>query len=472
MLSGSLAACAPARTLVSSEIADEVKSGASCEDFSGKLSATLAQALIDKSELPTESELEKVLAETLGPGERNEKLREQVLQIYRVAIDETQSSLKIRNRDELLAAIIALDIGDESTPERAVLKNKLKTSYAELRKTAVAAGLECVQHVVPEEQHPSTNDRAQIMDVGSLPVNGAVKVLATAYQSCQAKRIPAVSASTSAIASGGIRITGKHSNGVGQKREYASVSILAKSHYYVREGVESGSDCYDVTKKPLIYDYGGKPYTTTKAGAVLDFHTNAGSGTSALGVDCSGFIFSALAVAGLRMAPGKKLTASQVYGVSASMYMNPASNGLSCMAPVSSTKSGTLQDGDILASTGHIVMIDQVGEDPFGTARLKGISECKSSNISYKNFDFDVLQSAPVKGGVGIDRMRASVYLAESSSMAEALVEYAVADCKARFGSASTVKPAPARLVRHKQTAECKDTPVRMAHESCVASCL
>ena len=94
-----------------------------------------------------------------------------------------------------------------------------------------------------------------------------------------------------------------------------------------------------------------------------------------------------------------------------------------------------------------------------------------SANIAFKNFDFDVLQSSPVKGGIGLDRMRASDYLPGSSSMGAAMVSYAIAACKARFGSSSTVKPSAARLVRHKLTAECMDRPVKLERESCVKSC-
>lgn len=491
----SLAACAPGKMEVALQIADDVNTGAGCETFSAKLSATVAQALIDDDELPGLDDLEKTLRERVGGDDGKDALVARVLDTYRVVVEETRDGLATKDRNELLAAVMALEIGDETTPEKALLKTKMQTAYRDVLKAARAAGLDCpVDGGLPPEGGPGDGGNAGTggdgagsgggtgggNDGGSipvesnvaLPVRGAVKVMTTAYQTCQAKRLPAMTASTTSISSAGIRITGKHENGVGQKREYGDLAALVRTHYYVREGIEKEAGCFDVAKKPLIYDYGGKPYATSKADSTLDFFRDAGTGTTVLGFDCSGYVFSALAVAGLRVAPNKKLTASQVYGINARMYMEPASNGLSCLAPVVSDKTGPIKDGDILASTGHVVMIDRVGADPFGINRLKSASDCVSANVSYKNFDFDVLQSSPVKGGIGIDRMRASDYLAESSSMRAALVQYGVAACKARFGSALTVKPTEARLVRHKLTAECKDTPVRLERESCVASCL
>lgn len=474
-----LAACAPGKLEVASRIANDVQTGAGCQTFSAKLSATVGQALIDDTELPAPEDVEKALRDQLG--DDKDALIANVGETYRVMVDETRAALATKDRHELLEAVMALEIGDQTTPERKLLKGKLRSAYQGVLKAAQAAGVECPVDDGNNAQNGGGTDDDSSAGGGSAPgadpatlappVRGAVKVMTTAYQTCQAKRLPAMTASSVSISSAAIRITGTHENGVGLKREYGDLALLNKTHYYVREGTEKEAGCYNVAKTPLIYDYGGKPYATTKTDSTLDFFRDAGTGTSVLGVDCSGYIFSALAAAGLRVAPNKKLTASQVYGINARMYMEPASNGLSCLAPVASEKSGSLKDGDILASTGHVIMIDRVGDDPFGVNRLKSVSDCVTANVSYKNFDFDVLQSSPVKGGIGLDRMRASDYLAESSSMRAAMIQYAVAACKARLGSPSTVKPTEARLVRHKLTAECKDTPVKLERESCVATC-
>lgn len=459
---GLLVSACGAQLDIARQVANDVEHGSACEDFSGKLSATLAQALIDDNELPLESDLRAKLEERLRP-----ELVEKTIELYRVVVGETREKTGAVTKDEMLAELMALEIGDETTPAKAELKGKIRGAYASLKTAARAAGLEC-----PPPEEPSTpppplpDDPAEKI---ALPAAGAIRVMTTAYQNCEARRLPAMTSSTPNVQ--GIKITGRHENGVGQKREIGDLKKVQQTHYYVKEGVENDPSCYDVTKTPPIYDYGGKPYATTATDSPLDLFRNAGSGTPALGIDCSGYVFSALAASGLRVSPTKRLTASLVYGINAKMYMDPAANGLSCLAPVPSVKDDSLRDGDILASSGHVVMVDRVGEDPFGIAGLKSASECVTSKISVSRFDFDILQSSPVKEGIGIDRMRASAYLPGSSSMKDAMVSYAVAACKAKFGSPSTVKPSAARLVRHKLTAECMDRPVALARESCVRAC-
>ena len=116
-------------------------------------------------------------------------------------------------------------------------------------------------------------------------------------------------------------------------------------------------------------------------------------------------------------------------------------------------------------------MVDTVGADPFGVAGIKSLSGCISANVSASRFDFDVIQSAPIKGAIGINRIRASAYLSEPGSMRTAMLQYAVAACKANFGVTSTPLPTTARLVRHKLTDECLDRPVALAGASCVSTC-
>lgn len=465
-----LTACARPLGDVESKVGDDVENGAACTDFSSKLSATLGQALIDGEELPTEESLRASLQKRLG--DEKQELVEKAVNVYRILTIETQYKLGLQDRNELLSAMMGLEIGDETTPEKAALKARIHQAYGEVQVAAKTAGSQCVPSADPGSNPVTPPPPVSQDPTLALPVAGAVKVMMTAYQSCQAKRLPAMTAATDSVASNAIVVTGTHPNGVGLKREIGNLESLKKTHYYIREGTEKGTACFDVPNHPLIYDYGGKPYTSTATDSTLNFFKNAGSGTSVLGIDCSGYVFSALAASGLRVSPSKRLTASLVHGINARMYMEPVANGLSCLAPVALKGKDVLRNGDILASGGHIVMVDRVGADPFGVFRFKSSSDCRAENISSKNFDFEVLQSAPVKNGIGIDRMKAADYFASSSDMKTALVQYAIAACQSNLGQASTPKPASARLVRHKLTEECKDRPVRLEGESCINACL
>lgn len=464
------AGCSDQGFKVAEKISKDVSSESSCEDFSGTLTKTLIQSLIDSENLPTEAQLRQSLTTSLGSGKS--ELVEKSVEVFKLLTTDTQSRLGLKNKDELIEAITALDIGDETTPERAQLKSDLRRSFMSLKTSALRVNVECQPQQAEETTTTAPISQTPTVDTKVNPAAaGAQKVLMTAYQSCPASRLPAMDSASRSIAAGAIKVTGTHSSGTGLKREVGNLALLQQSHYYVREGVEKGASCFNVTKSPLIYDYGGKPYATTALSSTLDFFKNAGSGTKVLGVDCSGFVYSALASSGLRVSPSKRAQAYLVFGINARMYMNPKSNGLTCLAPVPAQKSDSLRNGDILASTGHIIMVDNVGKDPFGVAGIKSASGCVAANMSASKFDFDILQSAPIKGGIGINRVRAATYLSEGGAMQTAMLQYALAACKANFGAASTPLPSSARLVRHKLTADCMDKPVALANASCVATC-
>ena len=452
---------------VSEQIADDTDKFGACASYSDKVVATLSEALIQGEELPAADALEAALRKKVGGvlnKDEAEMLIQNVLRVYSSITSETQSELKINGKAELLEAITALDIGDSTTPAKQALGQKIKASFAQVQKSAEVAGLSCDETsdpVVPTPESAKLGDLDPVM-------SGALRVMTTAYQGCQVLELPAMNASTPDAR--GITVVGNHPDG-GLKREVSSVAELKKSHYYIKEGINNDAFCFDVPNKPLIYDFGGKPYATSADDSAIDLFKDAGTGTKVLGIDCSGYVFSAMAASGLRTAPGKKLKASLVYGISSSMLMNPASNGLSCLAPVTFTAGKNIQSGDILAVNGHVVILDVTGSDPFGLARASSVSQCTSSVLTHSGFDFDVLQSSPIKGGTGLDRMRAKDYLGSSSKMLSTMSGYAISACKVKFGQAPGSAPSSGRVVRHKRTPECLDKPVPIARESCVQSC-
>lgn len=468
-----LAACAPGSHSSTEQIVNDVQSGASCANFSESLTATLSNSLINQNGLPSTKEVESSLKASLSANPKGDQVASDVADLYQLLSEETRQKLNINSDQEMLEAMTALEIGDRTTPEKVELREKLDAAYSRVNESAKAAGLACATPVVPSA--PTDMEAEAISDsaTSNLPVRGALRVLATAYQSCQAPRLAAMTRSTASIGSGAVTIVGTHSDGIGKKRVVSNAAQLMATNYYTKGGVETGSSCFNIKSNPLIYDYGGKPFATATSTSTLNLFKNSGSGTAALGIDCSGYVFSSMAVSGLRLSPGKKLTAAQVYGVSARMFMDPANNGLKCFAPVPSKKDDSLRPGDILASKGHIVMVASVGSDPFGIAKTMSMSDCSAARLSFRNFDFEIMQSSPIKGGIGINRIQMADYLEDNGAdMKAGLIDYAVAACKAKFGAPGTVKPTTARLVRHSLTADCKDTAVPLEKESCVSSCL
>jgi hypothetical protein len=419
-----------------------------------------------------------------GPAERAE-IRAAILDLYDLLTVETVAKLGIglSHSKELLGALTALEVGDRTSPEKTALQNRIRASFEQVQAIATRAGM--ISGCPAPVQAPSaplsgpasgnslraTNLLEQWSRSRHPAVYGGLKALATAYQSCEAGVLPAIVKETPDTA--GISIVGKHPDGVGNRRMVTDLSAFLRTEYYLKQYLRPQAvGCFDVQKSPMIYDYGGKPYTDTAPGATLDFFKNAGSGTSVLGIDCSGFVFSAFASAGLKFKKAGRLKPIDVYGIPARMYLDPQTNGLTCFDRVRMTKTEGMAPGDVVASAGHIFIIESVGADPFGIARITNPAECRTENISAANFDFTILQSSPTKGGIGINKIRAADYLPESKAMLVGLIDHAVSACLARTtGKSVMTKSSSASLVRHLGTPECSTQPVRLAREECVSSC-
>lgn len=460
-------ACSKLET-VSDKVADDTAKFGACDNYNDKILGTLVDAIQAGQDLPSSEELRKSLGQKLNLSE-DSSLIKNVMRTYELMTVDTQNRFAVKSSKDLIETMTALSIGDSTTKEREEMVLNLKTQFAKVQNSASSNGLSCDTGLnTPNQpvQTPPTSSKLH-------PVHsGALKVLATAYQNCQTLRLPAMDLNTPDTQ--GISIIGNHPDG-GLKRKVSSLSALQKTHYYIRQGIGVSPACIQVPKNPLIYDFGGKPYTTSSDSAELNMFKDAGTGTSVLGIDCSAYVFSAMAASGLRLSPTRKMRAGLVHGVYSTMFMNPEKNGLSCLGPVDystqgKTLSGDMQSGDIMAVSGHIVIVENTGSDPFGLARAKGAADCTKEKLKVSGYQFNILQSSPVKSGIGLDRMTAASYLASSGKMQTAFQDYAVTACKAKFGIKSSLS-STGRLIRHKRTPECLDQNVRLTGESCVQTC-
>ena len=294
------------------------------------------------------------------------------------------------------------------------------------------------------------------------PTFGAHYVMATAYQSCQVLGLPLVDASTANV-QGVVR--GAKIDAVGYGRVYTDVALLKRSHYYHR-GQTYGPACANQDKAPLVYDYGGKPAITSSS--ALDLFTNSGGGP-ALGVDCSAFVSTAAAIAGnlYRASTANKATYTRFVSRD---FINPTTSGWTCYDSVKVAPNAFIQPGDIAAVQGHVVMIDQVGSDPFGIANVRSSSEC--SALSYRNFDFAIIQSSPSKNSLGINRFFVKDYLVNEPHMQSMFAGYAKQACLSKFDKiVRTPVTSAYGIIRHKQTASCLAPKIALRNESCISSC-
>jgi len=314
-------------------------------------------------------------------------------------------------------------------------------------------------------------------------VKGAWNIFSQLYQNCSVLSRPTLSAT---LQLKGIKVTGRHSSGAGDKRElilkdgvpvaefYANHPYLNDfATYFANEG--RANSCVDWTKNAPIYDFGGKPAFRDEK---LNLFVNSGSGTSVLGFDCSGFVMGAALVSGRRMIESKANAPTDLllnYGASA--MKSPTGRGLSCLSyfPIQNTAAGlsTLKAGDIMASNSHVIIIEEVGADPFGIKKLTSISQCNVETFQPTQFDIKIIHSSSHNNGVGLARHSAAGIQAET--FLTALEELAIKTCKAYFDKsfqASSALASGIHLTRHRNIPSCLEAPLALSNTTCVDKCL
>ena len=443
----------------------DAASNTGCKNFESALWDVSYVSLIDGKTSPAQVPMAQMISQKIAANSLSvhsaaaqKAISQKVDEFYQiVGINQIQSM----NLNDQLKKLTALEIGDTTTPEAAAIQAKLKVWRQSLDQTNQQYDITCT-NPEPPSSPPTSENPAGLNRVAW----GADKALAVAYQSCQTAALPPLTSASPDIQ--GITELGE-SNGGTIRKITGLAQFLSSNYYYQKFNLQK--NCRDVRTDPMIYNYGGKPHTTSASNSPLDFFTSSGEGVSPqLGIDRSGYVFSSMATAGLRLAPGKVMKAVLVHGINSVMYMNPEQNGMSCLQKVSMGVSGTLKAGDVLAENGHVVIIDRVGNDPLGILSIKRDSDCDS--LKAQNFDFIIAQSSSIKNGIGINKYEGADYLQDSGAFKTGLEQYAHQACHARFASKDVVVSSSLiQVVRHKLTADCTQPAIPLVGESCVSQC-
>ncbi len=475
----SLAGCINATESSIDNLSKQTIEEMSCADFKGTLWDSVKRVVQETQKVPTAFEMSVSLKKQLQkfaethPEISQDKINNLSLslnELFKAILEEAPNGEKADTPEKVLMILAAIDVGDKSTVFREYMVEKTKKLFSQVNAHIQTMNLSCPK--TPVKEAPMSYERHQLeaLQAGlTMPVFGARWAFMTAYQSCQAVRLPAMTTQTPDVK--GISIVGKHTDGVGSKRTISSLLDVQATHYYIKDQRTFSTDCYNVRKSPLIYDYGGKPYATTDLNSSLDLFKNNGDGTSALGIDCSGFVFSAMAAGGLKMQAGRPLKASDSWAWGSYSYLDPEKNGLTCLSKITVSPDRSLLAGDIVAIAGHVFMIDEVGRDPFGLDNINRMADC--SKVSSNDFDFTIIQSSNSKNGIGINRYRGSDYLREvGDTIRSGMEKYAEYACQSRFNY-KTIRPNVSGLsiVRHIGTPECLANRVKFEKEECVQEC-
>lgn len=455
-----------------------------CESFKSKVYDSMYDYLDNEQAAPnladfTASLNEKIdaiaLAQKIDNPETIAQLKQNISDLYKLLIEKAAELKQTKTAKEHLQTIIEMEMEDQSTSENIQLNKQAAKQFAKIDASVKELDVQCGGEVTPSEPtepsaptpiepEPSTPEAPPHISQKNV-ITGSNNVLATAYQSCRVLEIPEITAATDDVQ--GIERFGTHEDGVGGKRRISSLSQVQSSHPYIKVSGGAVNGCFNVYKNPLIYDYGGSAYISNN---VIDFSKNSGSGTEALGIDCSAYVSAAIAAGGLRYKPGLENKAIYIRQNS-TKFINAKSSGFTCFNNVTATPKTSILPGDIVGVRGHVVIVDKIGADPFGLKRLRSISDCSSISTTY--FDFSVSQSSPSKNGIGLNKYVAKDYLRESTKMTEAFVGIAKAACQAYFGSKNVATPsADYGALRHNGTSECLSPRIQMAYQSCVSQCM
>ncbi|MDE0119612.1 MAG: hypothetical protein OXM55_06365 [Bdellovibrionales bacterium] len=298
-------------------------------------------------------------------------------------------------------------------------------------------------------------------------VYGARKVMSTAYQSCSVLDLPLMSSGHSIT---GIQRVSMHSSGNGWRRVVTNLNALGHSHYYLRgASIPNYPQCLNVRHYPLIYDYGGKPATSLHS---INLFTNSGSGSKALGVDCSGFVTTAMASAGLRLKHKVFIRPIHVKGINSWMFKNARRNKLSCLQQQDILPTNPIQSGDIIASNSHVFIVEFSGADPLNLKRFRNSNECHSSKIKREDLNFTVIQSSAHNNGVGINRMHIRDAIDGLSTLTRGLKKTASRACYQMFGIKAHDNINEISILRHaSDVSACRDREIYLKNQECLKSC-
>ncbi len=369
-------------------------------------------------------------------------------------------------------------------PEHKEFVTKLQNTLTELNQSAKALNKHCspkhqIQRAANEHDFQNRDQINNLKDQWSIPffsfiknrqhplIYGALKVMSTAYQSCSVLDIPLMPTQHKTQ---GIRLLTKNRSG-GWKREIFDLKAVIRSHYYISKLSTPSNEftCFDIYSNPMVFNFGGKPAIYNQS---IDLFRNIGSSSSkTLGIDCSGFVTTAMAGAGLRLKNNMAIRPIHVQGINSRMFKNAQQYQLSCLQKQDISLNNPLKPGDIIASNAHIAIVEYVASDPFNIDSIYQSQNCHSTSINTKKFRFSIIQSS-AHNTVGINRMSIAHAFNKHSNFGKGLQKIASRLCYKKFGMDVHKNIHEISILRHStQEPSCRNKEVHLKNQECLRSC-
>ena len=424
--------------------------------------------------------IQELMKDRLASEEDIEKFAMRFVEIYALVTEFMDTA----QEEDATTALVQFEYGVVEK-DHTDFVNKLTEIFAKLDKNAKALNQDCQEENVSvvadrgadsSSRRDSSSSSLSEWDIAwfhkmrnSLHplVYGARKVMSTAYQSCSVLDLDLMPLD---YETQGIRATSRHPSGHGWRRVVTNLRAVNRSHYYLSHAdIPSRNQCADVHRSPLIYDYGGKPSTSMSA---INLFRNSGSGSKSLGVDCSGFVASAMASAGLRVKERVFIRPIHVKGINSWMFKTARRNKLSCLQQQDITLQNPIQPGDIIASNSHVFIVEFVSDDPFGLHDIQNQSECHSKRIKLSDFRFSIIQSSAHNNGVGINRMHITDAADGLWTINRGLKRTASRACYKMFGKETHIDINEISIVRHASgVPACRDREIYLQNQECLKTC-
>ena len=257
------------------------------------------------------------------------KIKINLKELYSIIVEEAK-------KDPSLKDLIKLEY---QTHNNKILQNKYNkalNAYVSYLKTqdnnCNPLVVETIGHVEKEEKYKLLPFYKKLKSKTNRAQFGAIKSFSVAYQSCTAHTQKVIDSSSEKLE--GVVRTGTNPTTGGSIRIIVNKSKVLRTHpYIVNNRVPANANCVNPKSNPKIYDFGGKPYATSHENSTLNYFINGGTGSKELGVDCSGYVFTALMSAGLKLAKNKPLRARGVYATPARSWKNLGSS-MNCFSKV------------------------------------------------------------------------------------------------------------------------------------------
>ena len=371
-----------------------------------------------------------------------------------------------QDRDDIISSLIQIKYGDTSGNLKNFIE-KLKATLNNLDTAAKALNKNCPEELpsyLPKtdftQEYQWNIEWFHTMKRRNHPVvYGAKKVMAIAYQSCNSLDLSLMPKN---YITQGIK-------GNKYSRTIVNTNAVKESHYYLSQiQIPNRQQCINIKSFPVLYDFGGKPSTTIHSMNLFKDH----GGASILGLDCSGFVTTALASAGLRLGFNVPLVPRDIHEINTWFLKEPKRKNFSCLIKQNITSENPIQPGDIITSNGHVIIIDEVRTDPFSLNSITNFEQCHFQQMRDEQFQFSIIQSSAINNAVGINRMKFSESAFFMGSLKTGLQKTASRICYKKFGQIRHQNISEISVLRHNvHEPKCRQPEIHLKNQECLLFC-